>query len=83
MVLKAAVEGVIEEHDRERLPLRIWRDGNVPAVRAEELRKSPDVTPQVVCLPRNERELVRIGPRKNRARAIPESKRYDGGIGRC
>ena len=39
MALQAAVENVIEEHAREGLPLYIWRDGQVVAVPAEELRK--------------------------------------------
>ena len=39
MALEAAVEEVIEEHAREGLPLYIWRDGQVVAVPAEELRK--------------------------------------------
>jgi hypothetical protein len=38
MALKEAVEGVIEEHIREGLPLYIWRDGKVVAVPPEELR---------------------------------------------
>ena len=38
LVLKAAVEKVIEEHAREGLPPYIWRDGKVVAVFAEELR---------------------------------------------
>jgi len=38
MALEAAVEKVIEEHVREGLPLYIWRDGQVVAVPAEELR---------------------------------------------
>jgi hypothetical protein len=39
MALKAAVENAIEEHFREGLPMYIWRDGQVVAVPAEELRK--------------------------------------------
>jgi predicted ABC-type ATPase len=39
MALKAAVENAIEEHAREGLPMYIWRDGQVVAVPAEELRK--------------------------------------------
>jgi hypothetical protein len=38
MALKAAVEKVMEEHARERLPIYIWRDGRVVEVSAEELR---------------------------------------------
>ncbi len=38
MALQAAVEKVIEEHAREGLPMYIWRDGQVVAVPAEELR---------------------------------------------
>ena len=38
MALEAAIEKVIEEHAREGLPLYIWRDGQVVAVPAEELR---------------------------------------------
>ncbi len=38
MALKAAVENAIEEHAREGLPMYIWRDGQVVAVPAEELR---------------------------------------------
>ncbi len=41
MALKAAVEKVIDEHVREGLPMYIWRDGQVVAVPAEELRKRP------------------------------------------
>ena len=39
LALKAAVENAIEEHAREGLPMYIWRDGEVVAVPAEELRK--------------------------------------------
>jgi hypothetical protein len=39
MALRSAVENVIEEHAREGLPVYIWRDGQVVAVPAEELRK--------------------------------------------
>jgi len=39
MALRAAVENAIEEHAREGLPMYIWRDGEVVAVPAEELRK--------------------------------------------
>jgi len=39
LALKAAVEKAIEEHAREGLPMYIWRDGEVVAVPAEELRK--------------------------------------------
>ena len=39
LALKAAVEKTIEEHAREGLPMYIWRDGEVVAVPAEELRK--------------------------------------------
>ena len=38
MALEAAVEKVIDEHAREGLPLYIWRDGEVVAVPADELR---------------------------------------------
>ncbi len=41
IALKVAVKKVVEEHVREGLPLYIWRDGNVVAVPAEELRKRP------------------------------------------
>jgi len=40
IALKAAVENAIEEHARAGLPMYIWRDGQVVAVPAEELRKS-------------------------------------------
>jgi hypothetical protein len=39
LAMKAAMEKVIREHEREGLPLYIWRDGKVVAVPAEELRK--------------------------------------------
>ena len=39
MVMKAAIEKVIEEHAREGLPLYLWRDGKVVAVPAKELLK--------------------------------------------
>ena len=39
MALRAAVENAIEEHAREGLPMYIWRDGEVVAVPAEELRR--------------------------------------------
>ncbi len=39
LALKAAVENAIEEHAREGSPMYIWRDGEVVAVPAEELRK--------------------------------------------
>ena len=39
MALKAAVENAVEEHAREGLPMYIWRDGQVVAVPAEQLRK--------------------------------------------
>jgi hypothetical protein len=39
LAMKAAIEKVIEEHAREGLPMYIWRDGQVVAVPAEELRK--------------------------------------------
>jgi len=39
LALRAAVENAIEEHAREGLPMYIWRDGEVVAVPAEELRK--------------------------------------------
>lgn len=38
MALKAAVEEVIVEHARKGLPIYIWRDGKVVAVRPDELR---------------------------------------------
>jgi hypothetical protein len=41
MAMKEAIEGVIEEHIREGLPLYIWRDGKVVAVPPEELRNLP------------------------------------------
>lgn len=37
MALKAAVEEVIVEHARKGLPIHIWRDGKVVAVRPDEL----------------------------------------------
>ena len=39
MALKAAVEKVIIEHEREGLPLYTLRNGEVVAVPAEEFRK--------------------------------------------
>lgn len=41
IAMEEAVEGVIEEHIREGLPLYIWRDGKVVAVPPEELRTLP------------------------------------------
>ena len=38
MALKEAVDEVIEDRIRLRLPLYIWRDGKVVAVPPEELR---------------------------------------------
>ena len=35
--MQAAIRKVIEEHAREGLPMYVWRDGKVVAVRAEEL----------------------------------------------
>ena len=39
MALKAAVEKVIEENVRCRLPIYIWRDGKVVDILPEELRR--------------------------------------------
>jgi hypothetical protein len=39
--MKAAMEGIVEEHAREGLPLYVWRDGRVVAVPAEEFRHRP------------------------------------------
>ena len=39
MALKAAVEKVIEENVRCRLPIYIWRDGKVVDILPEELHK--------------------------------------------
>lgn len=36
--LKAAVEGVMDDHIRSGRPIHIWRDGKVVEVSAEELR---------------------------------------------
>lgn len=41
MAFNAAVEKVIEEHSRLRLPLPIWQDGKVVEISAEELRNQP------------------------------------------
>ena len=38
IAFKEAVEGVIDEHARLGLPLRIWRDGKVVGLTAQELR---------------------------------------------
>ena len=38
MALREAVDGVIEKHIREGLPIYIWRDGKVVEVSPEELR---------------------------------------------
>jgi hypothetical protein len=38
LAMKAAMEKLIEEYARVRLPLYIWRNGKVVAVPAEELR---------------------------------------------
>ncbi len=38
MALKAAVEGVVEEHIRAGLPIYVWRDGKVTEVTPEELK---------------------------------------------
>ena len=38
MALKAAVEKVVVEHARRRLPIYIWRDGRVVEVPPDELR---------------------------------------------
>jgi len=38
MALKAAVEKVIEENVRRRLPIYVWRDGEVVDILPEELR---------------------------------------------
>ena len=39
MALKAAVQKVIEEHARLRLPLHLWRNGKLVEMPAEELEK--------------------------------------------
>jgi hypothetical protein len=39
MALKAAVEGLIEEHAREGRSIFIWQDGKVVEISAEELRR--------------------------------------------
>ena len=41
MAFKEAVEGVIDEHARLKLPLHVWRDGRVVAVSPEEARGIP------------------------------------------
>ena len=41
MAMKAAFEGVVQEHIRNGLPLYIWRDGKVVAVSPEELKEQP------------------------------------------
>lgn len=38
MALKAAVEKVIVEHARLRLPIYVWRNGKVVAIPPEELQ---------------------------------------------
>jgi hypothetical protein len=38
MALKAAVEGLIEEHARDGRSIFIWQDGKVVEISAEELR---------------------------------------------
>jgi hypothetical protein len=45
LAMKAAMEGVVEEHLREGLPLYIWRDGKIVAVPAEEFRKKSRTKP--------------------------------------
>jgi len=44
LALQAAVDKLVEQHAREGLPLYIWRDGQVVAVSAEELRAHPDTS---------------------------------------
>lgn len=39
MAFKEAVEEVIDEHDRLKLPLHVWRDGRVVAVSPGEARE--------------------------------------------
>ena len=38
MALQDAIDGVIEKHIREGLPIYIWRDGKVVELSPEELR---------------------------------------------
>ncbi len=38
MALKAAVEGVVEEHIRAGLPIYVWRDGQVTEITPEQLK---------------------------------------------
>jgi hypothetical protein len=38
IAFQVAVRRAIEEHAREGLPMRVWRDGKVLAAPAEELR---------------------------------------------
>jgi hypothetical protein len=46
MALKAAVEGVMEEHAREGFPVYVLRDGKVIEISAEELRTRYPRNPQ-------------------------------------
>ena len=44
MAFKEAVEEVIDEHARLRLPLYIWRDGKVVGLSAQEVRDHSEAT---------------------------------------
>ena len=46
MALKAAVEGVMEEHAREGLPVYVLRDDKIIEISAEELRTRYPRNPQ-------------------------------------
>jgi demethoxyubiquinone hydroxylase (CLK1/Coq7/Cat5 family) len=44
MAFKEAVEAVIEEHSRLKLPLHIWRKGKVVALSARQMRRVGEAT---------------------------------------
>jgi hypothetical protein len=44
LAFKEAVEEVIDEHARLKLPLHIWRDGKVVALSAKQVRDRSAVT---------------------------------------
>ena len=44
LAFKEAVEEVIDEHARLKLPLHIWRDGKVVALSAQEVRDHSEST---------------------------------------
>jgi hypothetical protein len=41
MAFKEAVEEVIDEHARLKLPLHVWRNGKVVALSPDEVRREP------------------------------------------